>query len=432
MEQRWDVAVVGAGLAGLAAAATAADAGASVLLLDARPPGGRAATDEIDGFRFNRGAHALYRGGPGRAVLDRLGVAARGVSPPIKGAQGRRGDEVGPIGLGAVGIARTPLVSARGKVTLVRLFAGMPRWKPGHLADRSAAAWFDELGLQGSARDLVETLARTATYVADMDSVSADLVASQVRAAATHGVDYLHGGWQTLVDGMATAARLRGVEIRTGASVRAVVPDGGRVRVEDGDRTVLARRVVVAAGLPAACSTLLPYAPPAWASLGPPARAACLDIGLASVPETAVLLGVDRPLYLIRHTPPAALAPAGRAVVHALRYLRPDERLSPECARAELEEHARMAGIDVDGAAHARYLHQMTVCGALPAPGIGLAGRVDVGDTGHDGVLVAGDWVGPHGHLADAALASGEAAGRRAGAALGDDPVVHRVVGRAG
>jgi thioredoxin reductase len=54
-------------------------------------------------------------------------------------------------------------------------------------------------------------------------------------------------------------------------------------------------------------------------------------------------------------------------------------------------------------------------CGALPTPEAGgLAGRPGVGDTGVDGVFVAGDWLGPDGHIADAALATGEAAARRA------------------
>jgi hypothetical protein len=114
-----------------------------------------------------------------------------------------------------------------------------------------------------------------------------------------------------------------------------------------------------------------------------------------------------------------------------LRYLRPDEDPSPDTARAELMDHARMAGLDPEAAVHVRFLHRMTVVGAVPVPGVGLAGRVDVADTDHDGVLVAGDWVGPRGHLADAALASGEDAGRLAAAALDSDSIVGPVMGRA-
>ncbi|HET6836079.1 MAG TPA: NAD(P)-binding protein [Acidimicrobiales bacterium] len=443
MERHWDVIVVGAGLAGLAAAATAAGTGASVLVLDGQRPGGRASTDELNGYRFNRGAHAFFRAGSGRGVLERLGVRVRGASPILDGARVRRGERVGALGLRPAGIARSRMLTTGDKARIARVFTGAPRWKPATLADRSAAAWFDELGLAGGAREFAEMLARTATYVVDMAGVSADLVAAQIQMALQDGVEYLHGGWSTMVDGLAGAARRRGAEIHAGARVRLVAPDGGRVRVavaangashdrddesgaiSDGG-TLLARRAVIAAGTPAACAALLPDRPPAWNDLGAPARAACLDIGFASPPDMTVLLGLDRPLYLIRHCPPAALAPPGGSVVHGLRYLRPDEDPSPDAARAELIEHARVAGIDPTAAAHVRYLHRMTVVGAVPVPGVGLAGRVDVGATGHDGVLVAGDWVGPRGHLADAALASGEDAGRLAVAALERDPVVGR------
>jgi glycine/D-amino acid oxidase-like deaminating enzyme len=447
MERHWDVIVVGAGLAGLAAAATAAGAGASVLVLDGQRPGGRATTDERGGYRLNRGAHAFYRGGAGRGVLDRLGVTVRGASPILEGARVRRGERVGALGLRPAGIARSRVLTTGDKARIARVFTAAPRWKPATLADRSAAAWFDELGLVGGAREFAEMLARTATYVVDMAGVSADLVAAQMQMALHDGVEYLHGGWSTMVDGLARAASVRGAEFGAGARVRLVAPDGGRVRVAvadddasgDGDDagamsdrgTLLARRVVVAAGTPVACAALLPDRPPGWEDLGPPSRAACLDMGFAAPPDMTVLLGMDRPLYLIRHCPPAALAPPGGSVVHGLRYLRPDEDPSPEAARAELVEHARVAGIEPEAAAHVRYLHRMTVVGAVPVPGVGLAGRVDVGDTGHEGVLVAGDWVGADGHLADAALASGEDAGRRAAVALEQDAVVRPVMGRA-
>ncbi len=63
-----------------------------------------------------------------------------------------------------------------------------------------------------------------------------------------------------------------------------------------------------------------------------------------------------------------------------------------------------------------RFLAHLTVAGALPRAATGgLAGRPTVVDTGVPGVTMAGDWVGPDGLLADAALASGRAAGPLAG-----------------
>jgi glycine/D-amino acid oxidase-like deaminating enzyme len=418
MDEQRDVVVVGGGLAGLAAAATAAAGGRSVLLLDAHPAGNRAGTDQVGRFRLNRGAHALYRTGAGRAVLRRLAVPVQGKRPPLTGALGRRGDVVDRLPLGPVSMVRSRLVPARGLARVGRVLAGMPFWRPEQLADRTAAAWFDELGLDGAAREMVEMLARTATYAADLDRVSADLVAMQMRMALMGSVLYLHGGWSSLVDGVAVAGERQGVERRV-APARSVEPDGGRVRVtvgrEGDEQVILAGAVVVAAGTPGACAALLPARPPAWARLGPPVRVSCLDLGLSAVPEVKTLLGLDRPLYLIRHSPPARLAPTGGAVVHTMRYLHADEEAAPGGWRAELEEHCRLAGIDPDAAEQVRYLHRMVACGALPTPeGGGLAGRTGVSDTGLDGVFVAGDWIGPDGHLGDAALATGETAGRRA------------------
>jgi phytoene dehydrogenase-like protein len=77
------VVVIGAGLAGLTAAATAARAGRRVTVIDAHRPGGRARTDQKSGYLFNQGPHALYRGGPAWQILAELGVKHRGHNPPF-------------------------------------------------------------------------------------------------------------------------------------------------------------------------------------------------------------------------------------------------------------------------------------------------------------------------------------------------------------
>ena len=58
--RRTDVVVVGAGIAGLSAARRVAAAGIGVTVLEASDgPGGRVRTDEVDGFRLDRGLQFL-------------------------------------------------------------------------------------------------------------------------------------------------------------------------------------------------------------------------------------------------------------------------------------------------------------------------------------------------------------------------------------
>ena len=67
-----DVVVIGAGLAGLRAAGLLCARGLDVAVLDAADrPGGRVATDEIDGFRCDRGFQVLNTSYPAlRAAVD--------------------------------------------------------------------------------------------------------------------------------------------------------------------------------------------------------------------------------------------------------------------------------------------------------------------------------------------------------------------------
>lgn len=403
MTQTWDVAVVGGGLAGLAAAAAAADRGAAVVVVDRDERGGRAATDAVGRFLFNRGGHAIYKGGAGVGVLRRFGVTPKGSSPIVRGGRIRVEDRTARA-------FSADLIGQRARLEIVRTLACMWRWRPERVAGISAGEWLDDLDLSTRARQYVEMLFRTTTYAADLHRISADVALQSTRSGTVHGVLYLDGGWEQLVSGMHRALKRRNVTVAHGR-VTAVQTDGDRVTLAGDREEIIASHVVVAAGGPDACASLLPERPAAWDGLGPASRIACLDLGLAADPKVSVLFAIDRPLYLSRHCPPADLAPPGASVVQLMRYLRPDESLPASDLRHELAEHARLAGIDPDGAEECRYLHEMVACSAIPIPERGgLRGRPPV-QTGIPRVFVAGDWVGPTGHLADASLASGEAAG---------------------
>jgi hypothetical protein len=81
--------------------------------------------------------------------------------------------------------------------------------------------------------------------------------------------------------------------------------------------------------------------------------------------------------------------------------------------------HAALDGLTPEVITDSRYLHRMTVVGGMAVARLGgLTGRPSVNDSRIAGVFLAGDWVGPRGHLLDAALASAEDAAARADRAV--------------
>ncbi len=385
MEPDWDVIVVGAGLAGLAAATTAAREGARVVVLEAHQPGGRARTVEREGFTLNMGAHALYVGGVGMAVLRSLGIEPAGAPPPLARYQALRAGATHLLPTSPATLIRTDLIGARSKAQLVGVLGRLPRVKTDLLVGTSMAEWVSGLRLRPDAEAVVRALIRIGTYTDDVEGLSADAGVAQLQLAAKGGVRYLHGGWSQLVDSLRT-----GLDVRTASPVTAVEPVGRIVDVRTGEGTLSASSVVLATGGPAAVRRLLPV-DPGWGDLGPPVTAACLDLGVSRVPTPGYILSLDDPVYVNVQSPPARQSPGGQAVVAAIRYGARDAVTD----RAQLEDLVAAAGVRADEVVTRRFLADMSVSGSLPrVRNGGLAGRPDVTDTGTAGVVMAGDWVG--------------------------------------
>ena len=94
---------------------------------------------------------------------------------------------------------------------------------------------------------------------------------------------------------------------------------------------------------------------------------------------------------------------------------------------AELRGYAHLAGIADDHIVEERFLAGMVVTHLLPSLEHGLAGRPGVALAGAEGIYLAGDWVGPSGWLADAAMASGRRAGMLAARAPAGECTYPRV-----
>ncbi|GAA3305934.1 hypothetical protein GCM10020295_60920 [Streptomyces cinereospinus] len=114
-----DVVVVGAGVAGLAAAHRLTGAGIAATVLEAAPrPGGRMATEEVDGFRLDRVGQFLFTSYPELRLTPGLGsLALRAFAPGVLlHSDGRRQRAGASAGGG----------SARGALHAVRALAAAP------------------------------------------------------------------------------------------------------------------------------------------------------------------------------------------------------------------------------------------------------------------------------------------------------------------
>jgi phytoene dehydrogenase-like protein len=270
--------------------------------------------------------------------------------------------------------------------------------------------------------DLARTFIRVSTYAADLEAIPAELAISQLKKGLFRGVSYLDGGWASLVNGLWSVASTAGAVIRAHQPAAAIcaVAGGWNVMLASGE-VLPASAVVIAAGGPASARRLLPV-DPGWGELGPPVTAACLDLGLRGS-RPALLFGVDEPLYLSLHCPPGDLAPSGGSLVQVMRYGARDASLD----RAELRTHAHLAGVTDSQIVEERFLAEMVVTHMLPSPAQGMASRPGVAVPGALGIYLAGDWVGPTGWLADAAMASGWRAGRLAAGPAAAAPTYPRV-----
>ncbi|MEM8707858.1 MAG: FAD-dependent oxidoreductase [Actinomycetota bacterium] len=419
-DQPADVVVIGAGLAGLATAIDVARSGRRVRVLDARREiGGRARTSFHDGFALNEGAHALYRTGEAWAFLEREGLAPAGGEPSAKHAVGVSADLVGPLPAGPISLLRTPLLR-NDRIAFGKLFAGLGRLDVDALASVSVADGVERLVGTGRGAELVHALLRVATYGNDPEAMSLGPAIAQLRASLDTPVRYVDGGWGRIVDSMRLRLQERGIAVDAGHKVETVRENADGVEVVTSDGPITARTAVIASGGPRQVEAMTGVDP------SPGARAstvACLDVGLGAAwgPHATFAVGLHEPLYLSVHAPTADLAPEGSSLVSVMRYHPHGDAPDADHDRAVCERLLDRVrpGWRAD-AAHVSFRPRLVASHDQPqAARGGLVGRSGARLPGHDRVMLAGDWVGPDGLLADAVFASAATA-----AALAVDQLV--------
>ena len=156
-----DVVIVGAGVAGLAAARTLHEAGLDIAVLEGgSAPGGRIRTDQVDGMLFDRGFQLYNPAYPeGQRVLDYAALDLRplvaGVIVSLDGTAVRLGDPRRRLGW-ALGSLTAPLGSPWDKARFAAYAARCAYQNPQRLLtapDISSAEALEAAGLSG---DLLE------------------------------------------------------------------------------------------------------------------------------------------------------------------------------------------------------------------------------------------------------------------------------------
>jgi squalene-associated FAD-dependent desaturase len=314
------VAVLGGGLAGLAAALHAADAGHAVTLVERRARlGGLAGSFRRGDAHVDTGQHVFLRCcGAYRGLLDRLGVAGsttlqerldvtvlRPGSPPARLRRDRTSAVVTRLpGVPAPHLARTLLrydaVPWRERLALPRAAAALRRLDPADPAVDAQAFgdWLRRHGQGPAAVRALWDLIGTPTLNAAADDVSLALAATVFRIGLLGEADAADIGWSSvpLGDLHDTAARraldAAGVRVAPSTRVRDVARDGDGWRVtvagRDGARHALDVDAVVCALPSEVAAAVLPE------PVRTPVAAAAEALGASPIVD--VHLVFDRPV----------------------------------------------------------------------------------------------------------------------------------------
>ena len=329
-----DVAVVGAGMAGLTAAHELDRAGLDVRVFEAAPQvGGRMTSVRHDGWTIDTGAEQISPTGYRATwqLLRRLGVTAEQV--PRIGS---------PLAVWRGGAVRSGVADPRGLIS----GAGLPPRARLDLLRFQAWAARQQRSFDGDRPESTPLGAATVAefsrrYHPDLHDYLFQPVAGSffgwdtARSSAAVLVSLLlsvgsAGSWRTYRDGMDTLARLLAadLDVRTGQPVREVVADGGAARLQVGDGTVTARSVLLC--VPAPVAAQLHQNPLRQESefldactFAPALKVSCLlDAPLSPDPRTRpyVLLTPkveDRELsaIIVDHDKSSARVPSGRGLL---------------------------------------------------------------------------------------------------------------------
>jgi phytoene dehydrogenase-like protein len=251
-----DVAIVGAGLAGLRCAAELEKAGAEVTLLEAADaPGGRVRTDMVDGFRLDRGFQVLLTEYPeAKKVLDYDALRLREMTPGAlvwHGGRLHRFADPFRQPLQAVASLFDGMVPLGDKLRVALLRARVNKGEIAELFAEPETTSYEFLRGRGFSEAMVDRFFRPffgGVFLEKELRTSSRFFQFLFRMFSDGPVAVPELGMGEIAAQM--AAKLRPGTLVCGAQVTGAVRTGSgfSIRTEDG-REVMARTLVVAAGV---------------------------------------------------------------------------------------------------------------------------------------------------------------------------------------
>ncbi|WP_108665969.1 phytoene desaturase family protein [Euzebya rosea] len=229
--QNYDVIVIGAGAAGLSAAALLAKEGKSVLVVERSPYlGGRGMATPDEGYELNLGAHLMEDSGSGLTrifehVGKTLGHGPSNTDMPVWNHETEQWGSIRDRYSGSKDELKAVI-----KALVDTPYEELERWD-----DRPMRAWIQQYTNHQGVIDLFEFITVMECMTEDWwdHSASENLFVRKMHYEEKNTAAYSYwpvGGWQKLFADLRDAIEEHGGEVRLGQPVSRVLMDGGEVK----------------------------------------------------------------------------------------------------------------------------------------------------------------------------------------------------------
>lgn len=414
---KYDVAIIGGGLAGLTAACLLVREGKRVVVLEkSNRLGGRAITNDKNGVLMNLGPHGLYLSGDAMTILTELGLSIPGgnASKSVQ-IHSILNKSVQVIPTDFSSIMSSSLLSWKSKFVFGKFMLKLMNLNVGSIPEVSLKEWADTEISDPMVRHIFYSICRLTTYTNAPTLQLAKPVLKQVQRSLKGGVLYVDGGWGTIVEKLRQQAIASGVEIFSNKNVVKIEHHGDYQSILCSDGTILNVVDCIVTAPPKEAVKMIKDAEHTllglWNEQAIPITASCIDLGLKKlpIPQHQFAIGLDQSLFFTNQSRAAKLSDDGTVVVSLAKYHNPIEKINVNADKQQLES--------VMDLLHPGWRHEVVVQQFLPKltvsynfPHSKRKGNPGPSIPEMKGMYIAGDWTGHEEILADAAVASGKRA----------------------